>query len=352
MYTRIYSFHGIVCLKVVSSKKQYIRFLDDEYRHIAKVDPTEKFEADILIYIDCEFPPNTNEKSDNYFSWKFKKFFPVKYLILEAEGKETIVYFKGDISIHFYSFIMCAFLLNEIIDPLLYMKFLWKDYIIMHSACVSDGKKGFLFGAAGGAGKTTLALKLVGRGMTFLNDDKTIVSNTGVVYAYPRSLRLYTYNLKSPPCNSFSWSLKSLIYGKDIFRFIASMVLRTKVYLATRVHLHDIFPDAQMGTSFQLGKLFLLTAENGKECKKLVSARSVENNSTDYIMDLLIKSCELNEKLKDKILADRRDLIERIENKEKEILEDIMEKLECVYQLNSHILNDQNINEFKSMMEA
>ena len=342
MQTRIYDFHGIVRLKIVSSQKQYISFFDNEYRYIKKIDNKDDAPVNILIYIGFPLPRVSDGKPGEYYSVKFKNLCKVKYRIDGIDKIQTTIYFCGDWTIHFYSFIMCSFLLNEIIDPLLYLKFIQKNCIILHSACLSDGEKGFLFAADSGGGKTTLALKLAKNGMIFLNDDKTIVSKEGVLYAYPRSLRLYTYNIKIPPCNSLSWKIKIICHIKDILRSIFSKVLKTDIYLATRVHINEIIPDVKTGRSYKLGKFLLLTNGTEEQIKRFDYLNSTDKDLMAKYDEKISILCELNGKLRNNILKKHKDLMRVIESKEREILTNITEKMGSIYSINPRLIKEDN----------
>ncbi len=53
-----------------------------------------------------------------------------------------------------------------------------KDFLLFHSAAVSLGSRGIAISGFSGMGKSTLALEMMGRGMTFVSNDRLMVNNT------------------------------------------------------------------------------------------------------------------------------------------------------------------------------
>lgn len=70
----------------------------------------------------------------------------------------------------------------------LYLMFRWawqSDMMLIHGAAVGTGGKGILLGGSGGAGKSTLAVSCLLRGMDFSGDDYILLSRKGPAAAMP-----------------------------------------------------------------------------------------------------------------------------------------------------------------------
>ncbi len=72
---------------------------------------------------------------------------------------------------------------------------------LVHAAGVERRGRGYLLSGSGGAGKTTVATRLLtDRGRTrFLTDDVAIIDDAGRVVPYPRRIMTYRYNVDGNP---------------------------------------------------------------------------------------------------------------------------------------------------------
>lgn len=89
----------------------------------------------------------------------------------------------------------------EILDPLLLCKLLSQEATLAHAGAVATRQKdGVAFLGAGGAGKSTLVLKLVReRNWFFIGDDYSILDPIQGVVRYPKRLQVYAYNVSNDP---------------------------------------------------------------------------------------------------------------------------------------------------------
>lgn len=352
MYTRIYNFYNIVKIKIVSRHKQYIKYFDDEYQDIEVVRDLDDQKIDITFRLDLGFPEDYEKENSFFHKLRFKKIFPVTYLITDIEKEHTQVYVKGNFSIFFYPFIMGSFLLSEVIDILLYLKFLLKNHIVLHSACIADDKKGYVFAAFGGSGKTSLALEFISKGMVFLNDDKTIISDTGIIYAYPRLIRLYKYNLKQTKRINDNLKLKFLILFKECIRYPLQKILNTHLYFATRTHIKEIFPEVKIGKTYPLGKMIFIQKGEKLQNKEYMVSDENNNSAIRHIASLILESCEINSILMKRVLSRKPDFSEFLRKKEIELLFTIFDKLESIHVIKEYTISSQNVDKFVSLLKS
>ncbi|MGH7608389.1 MAG: hypothetical protein ACREOD_00370 [Candidatus Dormibacteria bacterium] len=91
-------------------------------------------------------------------------------------------------------------LYTNVIEPLLRFVIASRGQMLLHAGCVSLMGHGVLFSAKTDTGKTATILRLLRDcGGTFLSDDMTILSSTGVATRYPKPLTISAHTLRAVP---------------------------------------------------------------------------------------------------------------------------------------------------------
>ena len=89
-------------------------------------------------------------------------------------------------------------LYTNVIEPILRWLFVRKGYALVHAACVAVDGWAVLVTARTDTGKTSTILRAVDNyDCSFLSDDMTIVSHTGVVMSYPKPLTISNHTLSA-----------------------------------------------------------------------------------------------------------------------------------------------------------
>lgn len=93
-------------------------------------------------------------------------------------------------------------LMTDVIEALIFLKLLEKGYTFLHSSAISRKNEALLFCAFPHVGKTNIMLSFLLDNPTdyiFLSDEYTIISSEGVAYPYPRTIKIFDYNLDEFP---------------------------------------------------------------------------------------------------------------------------------------------------------
>jgi len=129
------------------------------------------------------------------------------------------------------------------------------------------------------------------------------------------------------------------------------MILRTKIYLATRIHLVDILPEANIGKQFPLGKIFLL--EHIEESEFRIKANDYKNlkedaTAVEYFVNKIIETCGINETLKINFLSDSANFLQEVEKKERENIRTILQKTDSIAILDPHKIQIKDFSAYLS----
>ena len=86
----------------------------------------------------------------------------------------------------------------NLIEPILRFLFLSKEYILLHSACMSSPNgQGFFLSAPPDTGKTTTVIKCVKHGYYFLSDDMTIIKLPNNAVCFPKSMTISAHTYRT-----------------------------------------------------------------------------------------------------------------------------------------------------------
>ena len=219
---RDYNFYDLIKLRIVSAKRKFIDFFEKEYSVFKS---TEESDPDIEL-IQCNIELNSRIDSLKFLGkdYSFNNFLTIisgirpRYFLLKKRVKEMAMI--GSIGKKLLLFcredMLPEYIQSCVIEPLFRIYFNLQGYELIHSSCVSDGDKGYLFPAWRNTGKTSIILHLcLNENLNFISDDWTVLSKKGELLAYPKPVQIFEYNLREYPNllhKIFSSRLKRLIF--------------------------------------------------------------------------------------------------------------------------------------------
>ena len=88
-----------------------------------------------------------------------------------------------------------------IFESVLHLFLLKRDSALLHGAAFTLNDRGVWVTSWGGTGKTNILLYMISKEKSFghLADDWAIIDSRGMIYAYPKRMRIYGYNLAAYP---------------------------------------------------------------------------------------------------------------------------------------------------------
>ena len=202
-----------------------------------------------------------------------------KYMVIPfsrlSEDPVVVLYERG---------LMPAFVIY-MTEPLVTILAARLGLALIHACCIVDKDRCIVFPSWGGVGKTSIVLHFMSQGFGYMADDWVFVGLDGCAYAYPRRIRIYSYNLKA-----FPWLKKKL---KNKLKFIRMEVMdffsRKAPWRFARivfkkftpyysVHADQLFPGCLIPRKKPISCVFLMR-------RGFVEKVSVREVSLDYVVD-------------------------------------------------------------------
>ncbi len=327
-YRRDYDFHGLVSLRVDSFKKAYDKYLYREFKTCLSYSDTPSVMLDVKVHVGLNSSHIPRNISLRYYDRHFRRIFRTRYAITPIGKEQTNIFFWGDWTENIYIPIMGTFLQTSIIEPILYYKSLERGAIMVHSACVSNGKEGFIIVGSGGAGKTTTALTLISKGLQFLGDDLIFVGRDGFVMPYPRPLHLFSYVINGLPFLKISKKLRVTLLLKDIVRQVLEKILKQRFFIATRVPISNVYPKANIGKPVPIRGIYLLS--NGDKKRYL----QISNKDKKFITETIIETGDVNKILKNLLLESQPQERQWVLQEERKLVGSILDVVQFVCEVN------------------
>lgn len=335
-----YTIHPTMTINIVTKNRRYLAYFKNEYERVANFEPS-KDQTVVNVHIVKRLP--ANENGDIRKTLSFKKIFKYSYVIRGLETNSIDIFFKDVPVAAAYRNIVTLFLQAQIMEPVVYYKFLERNILFMHSAGVTDGKNGYIFPAYGGTGKTTLTLGLMGEGMNVLGDDLLIVEpDKRTVHPYLRPLHVFTYNVKTLRGANIPLSTKSIVKLKDILRAILEATTRQEFLISTRVHADTLYADFTPGTSVPYRKICFLK-KTGEHEKIKISKENIRE-----LAQKILESEDLNDSLYDNILPEsaKKETVE----KELRVIENVLRNVPVLEFINTRKLDFRDLKDFKKQL--
>ncbi|BDZ71678.1 hypothetical protein [Methanobacterium petrolearium] len=194
---RYFSAQGVLNFIVIDNTN--LKLFDTFYKHYQNFEVVEMPEKVDLVIKLGNFTPKTEDKyvvgyskyyiGSDYFHVKKESYKGAdwSFEVIGWDKKTTTVNIDFNTSGR-------IFITGNVIDFLIQWKLLQKSYSLIHASGISKNGKAVIFSARGGGGKTSLALESLNHDYNFLSDNYLMLKN-GIIFGFPTSLSLFTYNL-------------------------------------------------------------------------------------------------------------------------------------------------------------
>jgi len=338
---KTYNFYGFLEVKCnFGNHEGYEQYFNNEYTRIA--DTTAKKAArSITVNIVKNLP--SPRKSDISNTVTYKKLFDYSYLIRNINGKNVEIYFKTHPVDKIYMNAIGVFLQAQVLEPVMYLKFLEEGIVFMHAGGVASDTAGYILPAYGGTGKTTFSIALLNHGYKLLGDDLLIIDTSKkIVYPYPRPLHLFTYNINNLNGADVPFKYKAIIYTKNGLRYVLEKSLNTEFLISTRVHADEIFSRQELFAKPVPYRALCFLRKNGNATAKKVITRDNVSGVAAEIME----SADLNSSLYELLGND--DKVAEVKKLEHKILEKLLLQFPSITYVNTRKLNLQSLHGFIS----
>jgi hypothetical protein len=342
---RWYRFHDLVTLSVVSCCAGLLGFLEHEFGEYAVSGPVR--EPDVRVFIGARVPDCSEGTDHLSFDDQFRRLGRMRYVIAGVDKPCTEIYTWPDWTPALYPAFAGTFLQTSVIEPVLYLKCLQRDCLLLHAACISEDGRSCLFAASGGSGKTTMALRLAQGGFVFLGDDLVFVRTDGMTLAYPRPLHLFSHVIQTLPGLHLSLRLRFLLRFKDVVRAIMTTVTGERWMIATRVPIERIVPEVRMGQVATLDKVFLLVRQGKIRQLDISTAEGREQ-----VAARIVGGGDINKILVDHLLRQRPELQAWALRREQELAQYVLARAEGAYAINPRAFEWQDYEKLLGILRV
>jgi hypothetical protein len=333
-----YSFFGHLNLSIrVNGHRGYERYFSNEYSRITNGDCSNNSPT-ITVHIIDRLPDS--EPGDLVKTVRYKRLFTYSFLVRSIDTSNVDIYFESHLIDRVYMNAIGVFLQAQVLEPVMYLKLLERNVLLMHAAGVAARDKGYLFPAHGGTGKTTLSIALLDQGCHLLGDDLLFVDvSERRVYAYPRPLHLFTYNVKNLHGARVPYKYRFTIYIKNVIRFILQKVLRTELLISTRVHADELFSNDPYGESVPYHKLCFLV-KTGES----VSNVDLDDGNVPEVVEEIMQSEDLNDSLYE--IIDDIAKISEVQEIERKVIGNLLGHFKTISYVNTRTLDLADLRAF------
>lgn len=336
-----YTIHPSLTINISTANQRFLAYFQNEYERVSPFKPNKKDHTTINVHIVKKLPAAMEGDLNRHLV--FKKLFRYEYVIRGLNTDNVDIFFRDVMAARAYSKIVTLFLQAQIIEPVVYYKFLSRNILFMHSAGVTDGKNGYIFPAYGGTGKTTLTLGLMGEGMHVLGDDLLIVeADKGIVHPYLRPLHVFTYNVKTLRGASIPPKTKAIVKFKDLLRIVLEGTTRQEFLISTRVHADTLYSDFTPGKTVPYRKIAFLK-KTGDHEHIVITKKNIRE-----LAEKILESEDLNDSLYDNIL-DKNDKPAVVEL-ELKVIENVLSNVKQLEFINTRKLDFRNLKTFKEQL--
>ena len=143
-------------------------------------------------------------------------------------------------------------LISSVLEPLLYFTLPTLDHTFIHAAGLAYDNKGLLIIGHSNVGKTSLALEMVSNGYSFLGDDLTILSNNGKILNFPKPVKLEGHNITEKPEILSRIKEKMGTNEKLFFKMLTSYMKNRSRSVSTSVSIEDVLENPNICSNCSL----------------------------------------------------------------------------------------------------
>jgi hypothetical protein len=333
-----YDFYGYLTVRLDSSHRGYRKYFENEYARIARSrEPADgpRIAVEIVRRLPDELPDDIVEHVT------FKKLFRFHYLVRGIDTDEVTIYFRRHWVDRVYMNAIGVYLQAQVLEPIMYQKFLEHGILFLHAGGVTKDDEGILLPAYGGTGKTTLSMALLNQGYKLLGDDLLLVDvDKQIVNPYPRPLHIFTYNVRNLRGATIPLRYRIAVYLKNVLRFFLERILRNEFLISTRIHADELFEGEVFGVTCPVVAIAFLR----KEGPAIEVVTVTESNVMD-IAEGIAESADLNDSLW-QLLSRRPDLIENLRRRERGTIATLLRKRGLIAYVNTRQLDLDDLAPF------
>lgn len=297
--TKLYSIHNLFHFNI-SGANDLFNYLTYQFRYFER---QNQIGASHLKIIIDRIPAGTAEKElrNGEISYCLKD----GLFFLSANGESVL--FDGNLPLKEQNKVIFSrnypqMNANLICDMIFRLNLLDQKIVLIHASCVAKGKRAVLIPAWKSTGKTTLSLKLVKNGLSFLGDDKVWLNEEGKVYSYPRYLVIKDSNAKDLK----EFIGRQTVSGYGIYKFISSIKLLKKTgrtlsilkkmlgakprhyYIEELIPESKIMDEASISGFFYMAKAMgIFKADIESTCPEIIINNIVNIDNSEWNYDLL-----------------------------------------------------------------
>lgn len=333
-----YDFYGYLTVRLDTSHRGYHKYFDNEYARIARPKGVGS-DRTVTVRIARKLP--TPHDGDIIHRVRFKSLFTFEYLVRGIDGTSVEIYFRRHWVDRVYMNAIGVYLQAQVLEPIMYQKFLEGGVLFMHAGGVTKDGEGILLPAYGGTGKTTLSMALLSQGHKLLGDDLLLVDlDKHIVHPYARPLHIFTYNVRNLRGAKIPFKYTFAVYFKNVLRFFLERILRTEFLISTRIHADEIFEGDIFGASAPVAAIGFLRKDG-----PAVEIVDVNENNVDSIAEGIAQSADLNESLW-ALLAERPAIVESTRTLEHDTIVALLRRCGQLAYVNTRQLDLTSLDDF------
>ncbi len=209
-----------------------------------------------------------------------------------------------------------------LIETVIGLKLLAKNHALVHSSCISKDGEGYLICAWHGTGKTMVTLKLVNEmGLSLLSDDQTIINDSGRAYCFPKHVKL-----SLPHAEEFELGNKvklKLLFGELVAH---TPVIRRRLELTHMTPVTEVIKNSKIEKQCKICKIIMLQQARSEGITEIDTA---EVGRRLTLLDAWEKIFWVDRLLIPYAFSDRKFEIQKLEEKERDILQRALKNVPC-----------------------
>ena len=332
-----FNFYDHLTLQLISNgHKGYENYFKNEYDRICLKSVAQSGSPSIIVHIVRSLPET--QEGDIHQVLRVKNLFTFAYLIRNLSLDITEIFFRTHLIDKIYINAIAVFLQAQLLEPVMYMKLLKKDIILLHASGVSKDGNAFLFPAHGGTGKTTFCIALMQHGYKLLGDDLIFVDTRQMkAFPYARPLHLFTYNINNLSAAKVPLKYRIAIYIKNVIRAILERILKTDFLISTRVHADEVLP-SPFGEPSKIKAIFFLKKTGDPLQDTEISANNIKD-----IVRMIAESADLNNSFNN---FAPNTLTKLLEERETEVISSLLNATGKITFINTRKLDLDNLKPF------